>query len=125
MLQLDTPDTYVISTDETHSVRSSASWRSTGSARLGAARRRRRGVFFRPAEVDLLVGDSTKARSALGAGSPTSASEQLCMMVDADSDCSPAASGPALDVGPIVVLAGGVGAARFLAGLVRVVDPPR
>ncbi|MCB1261873.1 MAG: GDP-mannose 4,6-dehydratase [Acidimicrobiales bacterium] len=86
MLQLDTPDTYVISTDETHSVREFC---QLAFDRVGLDWERHVVVdeaFFRPAEVDLLVGDSTKARSALG-WKPDVGFEQLVhMMVDADLD---------------------------------------
>ncbi|MEZ5134421.1 MAG: GDP-mannose 4,6-dehydratase [Acidimicrobiales bacterium] len=86
MLQLDTPDTYVISTDETHSVREFC---QLAFDRVGLDWKRHVVVdeaFFRPAEVDLLVGDSTKARSALG-WKPDVGFEQLVhMMVDADLD---------------------------------------
>ncbi|MCB1249131.1 MAG: GDP-mannose 4,6-dehydratase [Acidimicrobiales bacterium] len=86
MLQLDTPDTYVISTDETHSVREFC---QLAFDRVGLDWERHVVVdeaFFRPAEVDLLVGDSSKARSALG-WKPDVGFEQLVhMMVDADLD---------------------------------------
>ena len=43
--------------------------------------------FFRPAEVDLLVGDAAKARDGARAGSPRRPSPSWCtMMVDADLD---------------------------------------
>jgi GDPmannose 4,6-dehydratase len=40
--------------------------------------------FFRPAEVDLLVGDASKARRKLGWEPRVSFKELICMMVDAD-----------------------------------------
>jgi GDPmannose 4,6-dehydratase len=40
--------------------------------------------FFRPAEVDLLVGDSTKARKVLGWAPKTSFEDLVNLMVDAD-----------------------------------------
>ena len=43
-------------------------------------------TFFRPAEVDLLVGDPTKAREVLGWKPKTSFAELVRMMVDADLD---------------------------------------
>jgi len=42
--------------------------------------------FFRPAEVELLVGDSSKARDTLGWKPKTSFPELINMMVDADLD---------------------------------------
>jgi GDPmannose 4,6-dehydratase len=67
MLQQDEPEDFVVATGETHSVRE---WveRSFGLAGLGDYREyvRQDERFFRPAEVDLLVGDATKARTKLG-----------------------------------------------------------
>lgn len=76
MLQQDTPDDYVVSTGETHSIRELL---DVAFARVGitdwspyVAQDPR---FMRPAEVDLLIGDSTKARTQLGwsrrSGSPS------------------------------------------------------
>ena len=73
--------------------------------------------FFRPAEVDLLVGDAAKARTVLGWEPKTSLPRLVQMMVDADLDAA------RLRRVVITTLAGGVGAARLLAGLVQVVDP--
>lgn len=84
MLQQDEPDDYVIATGETHSVRE-----------LCEVAFRRVGLnwedyvvvdeqFYRPAEVDLLIGDASKAGTKLG-WEPTVDFEALvCMMVDAD-----------------------------------------
>jgi GDPmannose 4,6-dehydratase len=67
MLQRDEPEDFVVATGETHSVRE---WveRSFELAGLGDYRTyvRQDERFFRPAEVDLLVGDATKARTKLG-----------------------------------------------------------
>src|SRR5487761_597321 len=66
MLQQDTPDDFVISTGETHEVRELC---EVAFARVGLDYRDHVKIderFFRPAEVDLLVGDSAKAASALG-----------------------------------------------------------
>ena len=67
MLQQDEPDDYVIATGETHTIEELvelafdvagvSNWRSYV---------RQDPKFFRPAEVDLLIGDSTKAREKLG-----------------------------------------------------------
>ena len=84
MLQLDEPDDFVISTGETYSVRDFC------EAAFGAVGLDYRNYvvqdpkFYRPAEVDLLVGDPTKARKVLG-WTPTVHFTQLVqMMVEAD-----------------------------------------
>ena len=66
MLQQDEPDDYVIATGETHAVRELA---EIAFAAVGLDYREhvvQDDRFMRPAEVDLLVGDSTKARERLG-----------------------------------------------------------
>ena len=66
MLQQDEPDDYVIATGETHAVRELA---EVAFAAVGLDYREhvvQDDRFMRPAEVDLLVGDSTKARERLG-----------------------------------------------------------
>jgi GDPmannose 4,6-dehydratase len=86
MLQQDGPDDYVIATGETHSVRELCEL-AFGHVDLNyedhvVIDER----FFRPAEVDLLVGDPTKAREQLGWKPRTSFAELVQMMVDADLD---------------------------------------
>ena len=84
MLQQDEPDDFVIATGETNTVRRcvEVAFDQAGH-RLGAVRAID-DAFMRPAEVDLLVGDSTKARQQLG-WEPTMDFEQLIrLMVDAD-----------------------------------------
>jgi GDPmannose 4,6-dehydratase len=84
MLQQDEPDNYVISTNETHSVREFC---QLAFDRVGLDWEKyvvQDERFFRPAEVDLLVGDSDKARTALGWKPNTSFQELVNMMVDAD-----------------------------------------
>ncbi len=66
MLQQDKPDDYVVATGETHSVRE---FLDGPSAMLGLDWKKHVEVdprYFRPAEVDLLLGDATKARKACG-----------------------------------------------------------
>ena len=66
ILQQPVPDDYVVATGETHTVREFC---EIAFAELGLDYRQYVKVddrFFRPAEVDLLVGDATKARNALG-----------------------------------------------------------
>jgi GDPmannose 4,6-dehydratase len=84
MLQQDDPDNYVISTNETHSVREfcELAFDRVGLNWENYVVQDER--FFRPAEVDLLVGDSTLARSTLGWKPKTSFEELVNMMVDAD-----------------------------------------
>ncbi len=84
MLQQDTPDDYVIATGETHSVREFC---EHAFARVGLDYRDHVVIderFYRPAEVDLLVGDASKARITLGWKPRTTFAELVAMMVDAD-----------------------------------------
>lgn len=84
MLQPDKPDDFVIATGETHSVQEFLEL-AFGLAELDW----RKYVeidprLFRPAEVELLLGDSTKARTKLGWKPKTSFSDLVRMMVLAD-----------------------------------------
>ena len=85
MLQQDEPDDYVVATGETHSV---AEFVAAAFAEVGIAdwqryvRKDER--FMRPAEVDLLIGDSTKARKILGWKPEVSFRELVTMMVRHD-----------------------------------------
>ena len=67
MLQRDQPDDYVIATGQTHSIEELVQF---AFAEVGIENWRdhvrQDPKFFRPAEVDLLIGDSTKARTELG-----------------------------------------------------------
>ncbi len=101
MLQADTPDTFVLATNRTESVRDFVTmsfrhagieidWSGSGpeeigtDAKSGVVRVRVNPQFYRPAEVDLLIGDPSKAESILGWKAETTL-EQLCAaMVDAD-----------------------------------------
>jgi GDPmannose 4,6-dehydratase len=67
MLQQDEPDDYVVATGQTHAVEQFVEF-AFAAADLGDWRRyvRQDERFFRPAEVDLLVGDASKARTRLG-----------------------------------------------------------
>jgi len=84
MLQQDEPDDYVVATGETHSVQELC---EVAFDYLGLDWRDHVVVdpkFLRPADVDFLVGDATKARTKLG-WEPTVTFEALIqMMVDAD-----------------------------------------
>lgn len=84
MLQADTPDDFVIATGETHSVRD---FLDVAADRLDLDWREHVTVerkFFRPAEVDVLLGDATKARRVLGWEPKVSFRGLVEMMVDAD-----------------------------------------
>jgi GDPmannose 4,6-dehydratase len=84
MLQQETPDDYVIATNQTRSVRE---FLDVVFTHLGLDWRKFVEVdprYFRPAEVDLLLGDASKAKRELG-WSPTVSFEQLAvMMTDQD-----------------------------------------
>jgi len=83
ILQADAPDDYVLATGEMHSVRElvelafaevgrSIEWRGKGVDETGVDRKNGKTVvridpvYFRPTEVDLLIGDASKAREKLG-----------------------------------------------------------
>ena len=84
MLQQEEPDNYVIATGETHSVREmcEAAFDYVGLDWQKYVVQDER--FMRPAEVDYLVGDATKAREVLGWEPMVSFPELVRMMVDAD-----------------------------------------
>jgi GDPmannose 4,6-dehydratase len=83
MLQQNEADDYVLATGETHSVREfvekafaeaghSIVWKGTGTSEVGQDAKSGKVIvevdprFFRPTEVDILIGDATKAREKLG-----------------------------------------------------------
>ncbi|MDX6209639.1 MAG: GDPmannose 4,6-dehydratase [Frankiales bacterium] len=86
MLQQGQPDDYVIATGETHSIRELL---EVAFARVGIDDWEKRVVqdprFFRPAEVDLLIGSPAKAKSELGWEPKVGFTELVQMMVDADT----------------------------------------
>lgn len=101
MLQQDKPDDYVLATNETHTVREfieiaskrlgfDLEWQGEGVDEQGVDKNTGNvivkidPVYFRPAEVDLLIGDYTKAKTLMG-WEPKVKFEQLVeIMVDAD-----------------------------------------
>jgi len=85
MLQQDEADDYVISTGETHSVREflEVAFNHAGISDWEQYVEQNP-EFYRPAEVDLLVGDATKAKDSLGWVPAVSFEELVRMMVDAD-----------------------------------------
>ncbi|MEZ5139887.1 MAG: GDP-mannose 4,6-dehydratase [Acidimicrobiales bacterium] len=84
MLQQDTPDDYVVATGETHTVRSFCEL-AFGHVDLDWEQYVKVDErFFRPAEVDLLVGTPAKAKRQLDWEPTTSYPDLVTMMVDAD-----------------------------------------
>jgi GDPmannose 4,6-dehydratase len=84
MLQQDTPDDYVIATGHTHTVRDCV---QVAFDQVGLDWQQyviQDDRFLRPAEVDLLVGDCTKARTQLDWEPTTSFEELIRLMTDAD-----------------------------------------
>jgi GDPmannose 4,6-dehydratase len=84
MLQQEAPDDFVICTGETHSVREFC---ELAFGRVGLDYEEYVVVderFFRPAEVDLLVGDAAKAQAQLGWKPRTTFTQLVEMMVDND-----------------------------------------
>ena len=86
MLQRDTPEDYVICTGETHSVREFCELAFSHVDLNWEDHVVIDETFMRPAEVDLLVGDATKAADELGWVPETSFADLVRMMVDADLD---------------------------------------
>ena len=101
MLQVDKPDDYVLSTNEFHSVREfiekaflikgfNIKWKGKGLKEIGYDEKTGRELifiderYFRPAEVDELLGDSTKARKELGWNPSYSFDDLVKEMVDLD-----------------------------------------
>ena len=86
MLQQDHPDDYVVGMGETHSVRElcRAAFSSVGIDWEDHVVSDP--AFYRPAEVDLLVSDPTKAKEELGWEAEVSFEELIQMMVDADME---------------------------------------
>ena len=87
MLQQDEPDDYVIATGRTHSVREFCRI-AFEAAGLGSYEDyvKTDARFMRPAEVDMLVGDASKAKRVLGWEPETSFEDLVDMMVKADID---------------------------------------
>jgi GDPmannose 4,6-dehydratase len=84
MLQQDTPDDYVIATGETHSV---SEFLEVAFSHAGLDWRRHVEIdsrYYRPAEVDMLIGDASKARQKLGWTPQTKFEDLVKLMVDAD-----------------------------------------
>lgn len=101
MLQQDEPDDYVVATGETHSVREftelafkeagiNLEWENEGVNEIGRDVDSGKVLvevdpaFYRPTEVDLLIGDSSKAREKLGWKTKVSFEELVRMMIKSD-----------------------------------------
>jgi GDPmannose 4,6-dehydratase len=84
MMQKDKPDDYVIATNETHSVRE---FLEVAFGHAGLDWKKHVEIdarYYRPAEVDLLIGDFSKAKQKLGWEPRTKFEELAKLMVDAD-----------------------------------------
>ena len=84
MLQQDKPDDYVIATNETHSVRE---FLEVAFGHAGLDWKNHVEIdprYFRPAEVELLIGDYSKAKKQLGWEPKTKFADLTKLMVDAD-----------------------------------------
>lgn len=101
MLQRDEPDTYVISTGETHTVKEfveeaarlsgfNIKWEGEEESEVGIDKNSGKVIvkvnpkFYRPAEVDILLGDSTKAEKVLGWKKKVGYKELCKMMLEWD-----------------------------------------
>lgn len=85
MLQQDEADDYVISTNETHEIRELLDLAFTAvGIEDWAPYVKQDPRFMRPAEVDLLIGDSTKARETLGWSPKVDFPQLVTMMVEND-----------------------------------------
>ncbi|PIR76629.1 MAG: GDP-mannose 4,6-dehydratase [Candidatus Magasanikbacteria bacterium CG10_big_fil_rev_8_21_14_0_10_42_10] len=101
MLQQDTPDDYVIATGETHSVREfleyagkkvgiDIEWKGKGLHEKGIDKNSGKTIieidekYFRPAEVDKLIGNATKAKEVLGWKPTVGFHELIDMMLRAE-----------------------------------------
>lgn len=101
MLQHDEPEDYVIATGETHSVREFAElafkeagieikWKGTGADEVGVNSANGNILieidprYFRPTEVDILLGDPSKARDKLGWEAKVRFEEMVKIMVEGD-----------------------------------------
>ena len=103
MLQVDTPETFVLATGRTERVRDFVEmtckavdiqiiWQGEGMDEIGIDSDTGKTIvsinseFYRPCEVDLLIGDPQKAKNDLGWQATTSLEELCAMMIKADLD---------------------------------------
>lgn len=110
MLQQEKPDDYVLATNETHTVREfievasarlgfDLEWRGEGVNETGVDLKTGKTIikidpeYFRPAEVDLLIGDPAKAKKIMGWEPKVKFKELVEIMVDADLEKQSAKKG--------------------------------
>lgn len=101
MLQHNEPDDFILATNETHSVREFVEeaarclgfdiiWKGTGTDEKGIDKETGKTIieidpkYFRPAEVDILLGDYSKAKEKLGWEPQTKFNELVKIMAEAD-----------------------------------------
>ncbi len=84
ILQQPQPDDFVIATGETHSVREFLDIAFSCAGLDWKKYVKQDPRYYRPAEVDVLIGDATKARTKLGWAPKTKFSELVRLMVEAD-----------------------------------------
>lgn len=101
MLQQKNPDDYILATGEAHSVREFVElaskilgfdlyWKGSGVNEIGIDHKTGKTIiqidsrYFRPAEVDLLIGDPSKAKKILGWEPTTTFKDLVKIMVEAD-----------------------------------------
>ena len=101
MLQQDEPDDYVIATGETHSIKEFVDiafdlaeipleWKGEGENEIGINKKNGQVVvqidpkYYRPAEVDLLLGDASKAKKQLGWEPKVKFNELVKIMYESD-----------------------------------------
>jgi len=103
MLQQDKPDDYIVATGESHSVREfieeacrilgiDIEWQGEGINEKGIDKKTGQTIieidpkYFRPTEVDLLLGDASKAERILGWKAKTTFKELVKIMIESDMD---------------------------------------
>jgi len=103
MLQQDKPDDYVIATEETHTVREfieeackvldiDLEWKGKGVDEKGIDKKTGERIieidprYFRPTDVQLLLGDASKAKKTLGWEAKTKFKDLVKIMIDGDMD---------------------------------------
>ena len=101
MMQAENPGDYILSTSETHSVREfieesakvlgiNIKWKGSGINEKGIDKKTGKTIieidpkYFRPAEVDLLIGDNSKAKKELGWKPKTPFKKLVKLMIEAD-----------------------------------------
>jgi GDPmannose 4,6-dehydratase len=86
MLQQEEPTDYVVATGETHSVREFLQEAFSYAGLDWGKHLAIDGRYYRPAEVDLLIGDPSKAKSKLGWEAKTKFKDLVRLMIDADME---------------------------------------